>query len=165
MHSFPFQIVLLLTVAFSQIFGGVSCCCLSRLIVASLQSAQAPDSLAGGQSDADTETNPETNAPRCPRCAASKACKQSSKESDTDSAESKADSITGDRECNCSKVYLKALAQDELQTPRVYCQFLNPPVALVTSLRRGLECVYRRHEIPIRLGGLSWQAVACIWRN
>lgn len=157
MYSFPFQVFLVLTVTCSQIFAGVSCCCLPRLVASCLRSSTTTDATEVLK----PSILDKGSVSKCPRCAAVKARKQASQDNNRDSV----CSIANDVKCNCHKAWLQVLAQDEPQKLHVCHQFFIPSVPRAARFCDGLELVRFRHEIPFRLGGHSWQAIACIWRN
>ncbi len=157
MLSLPFHIVLLFAVACSQIFGGVSCCCFSRTLIAGLSAThEVASATEFGQATAKV-----LPVPRCPKCAAS----QASAVRRVNAKELQGCSVTESSDCQCSKASSSATLQFEPRTPSITMQFVATPTATRDLTRPEERAVARRHKVPIRFGGHSWQSMACIWKK
>ncbi len=149
--------VLLGAIAFSQIIGGISCCCLSKVLsTTGTQDAQAeciaPTSML---------VEREWSRPACPRCLTSRqlAVRDQGPVPDAGSV------LASDQQCDCSQVLLRAVMPDE---PRavvsVKSLFAVPfeirPARLAVQINQ-----VARGELPVRFGGHSWRSIACVWKN
>jgi len=157
MSSVTLHIILLLAVAYSQIFGGVSCCCLSRsILVGSYSSSEYPPSSEQGPASTNAPS-----VPKCPRCAASK----SSVAKSFDANGSPATSIAAGSECQCAKASSHAALQLEPRAPSVTVHFIALPPATWDLVPVEEQKAWQRHEVPFRFGGNSWQSMACVWKK
>lgn len=152
------QLVLLLAVATSQVFGGLSCCCVTREISAIL-TYRGPTGTLNGQ---ERSAASKSEAPKCPKCVASKAAngfKTKKKKSDGSC------SLGDDNHCRCVKVVSTAA----VQTESFWLSIAPPALVVSLVLWNAIPAVEadetRRYEKPIRFGGRSWQSLACIWKN
>ncbi len=157
MSSLPLHIVLLIAVAYSQIFGGVSCCCLSRLIIASLASAH--DVATVDQHGQVTQNMP--SVPKCPGCAAS----QTSAKRSVNACRSQDESVAASSDCQCTKASSSAIVQLEPRSQSSSTQSVATPTATWDLVPLAAQGVLRGHEVPIRFGGHSWQSMACVWKK
>lgn len=156
MSSLTLHIVLLFAVAYSQIFGGVSCCCRSRMIIASVSPAHEAASASHDQTPA--------NVPlvrKCPKCAAS----QPSVARSVNAKGLRDCSVEGSNECQCTKAVTSATVQLEPRSPSIAVQFYATPSATWGIVPRAERRVFQGHEVPIRFGGNTWQAIACLWKK
>ena len=156
MSSLTLHIVLLFAVAYSQIFGGVSCCCLSRTTIASLNPAHEAASANQDQTPA--------NVPlvrKCPKCAAS----QPSLARSVNTTGLRDYSVEGSNECQCTKVVSSATVQLEPRSPSIAVQFVATHSANWDIVPRAEPRVFQGYEVPIRFGGSSWQSIACVWKK
>jgi hypothetical protein len=138
MSSLSLHIVLLCAVAYSQIFGGVSCCCLSRSIWVGSQST-SESSPSSERGLASTNAPP---VPQCPRCAASKSLVE--KSSDANGVDSPG-SAAGN-ECQCAKAASHVAVQLE-------------PRAQHVSVRRTAGGARARSSAPLRR---TFLAIDCL---
>ncbi|AMV30593.1 hypothetical protein VN12_00655 [Pirellula sp. SH-Sr6A] len=149
MSSFPTSILLLIAVAFGQIFGGVSCCCLSR-------------SLLDGWASAGTSIESETAAPKCPRCAA--AAPQPCPANDPRPIPPVEGFKSNDaNQCDCVEHALEADRPSEGGTATE----TSPSWAILEDLssrtRAASSHVVQGALPPLRSHGISWQALAYKW--
>ena len=156
MSSLILHIVLLFAVAYSQIFGGVSCCCLSRMIIASLAPAQvaAPASVDHAMSNVSV-------APKCPKCAAA----QATGARNVNPEGLRSSSVSGSNECRCAKAISSATTQLEPRSPSIAVQYIATTLATWDVIPRAQRIVFQRHRIPIPFEGCSWQSIACVWKK
>lgn len=148
------QSVLLVTVVYSQVLGGISCCCLGRTLLAGVNSAES----------AASSESVETHV-KCPKCLAKAQAPR--EQAVTGSAKRLEPSVkaTESLQCNCAKHAIGALSGNEKASKSVRLVvwqyvFASP---LSTILKSSIHL--RQHEVPLRFGGHSWQAVACVWNN
>ena len=162
MFPIPLQVVLLFAVAISQIFGGISCCCLQR--------ALSPDNLAAsGATVSELFSQPDFSAVlqkqqtgKCPKCSS----RQSSPAIvvKTTSNEHRA-KICEDGHCRCVKLVNSVNIPSDPPTPN---QDSHAWVSLVLDVKPEREVLTRvlaKYEVPVRFGGRSWQSIACVWKN
>ncbi len=163
MPSPPLHLILLCAVVYSQIFGGFSCCCLSRSIVAGFPSLNR-DALPNPLQLA-TENKPAT--PKCPRCAASQTPSSQSNvaKNGFQGCSGAGDSFAGDSECRCTKASAIATVQTEPRSTSISVHCVVTLVAGSEILPFEKRKIVRRHEVPLRLGSHSWQSMACIWKK
>ncbi len=156
MSSLTPHIVLLFAVAYSQIFGGVSCCCLSRTIIASLATSHV---AASARVD---RTSPNVSlVPKCHKCAAS----QTSIGRSVNSAGLHSSSVAGSNECQCVKAICSATAQFKPQSLSIAAQYIASTLGTWDILARTQRIVFPRHKVPIPFEGCSWQSIACVWKK
>lgn len=156
MSSLTLHVVLLFAVAYSQIFGGVSCCCLSRTIIASLATAQVATPAS-----ADHAMPNASLAPNCPKCAAA----QASGARSVNSEGLRTSSVAGSNECQCAKAISSATAQHEPRSLSIAVQYFTTALTTWDVIPRAQRIVFQRHEVPIPFEGCSWQSIACVWKK
>jgi hypothetical protein len=151
--------VLLLAVSYSQVLGGVSCCCLGRSLIESISGKPLVADVAPSKSVA-------AQPSRCPKCAARPTGKPlvSAPPVTKTSSPSQVVVCRGGQ-CNCSMVDLNASGPKEpFSAPGksvgwAFIAVASPkPVAIAISS-------LGRFELPLRYGGRSWQTIACVWKN
>ncbi len=152
MSSLPIQIVLLFAVAFSQVFGGVSCCCLSQVFVAGAKSTSDVSSLTGVMTD-----NP-VDVPKCPKCAMARTSSATSK-----AQESPSGAIGQDDHCRCPKLAASVGIQIESSTPHITTAFYVAPVYVWKLTAATKLDTPQTDVVPVRFNGHSWQSVTCVW--
>ncbi len=140
--------ILLIAVAYSQIFGGVSCCCLVRFALGGNQAVAFTDS------DNALQVKPQSS--RCPRCTAS--VTQDDDKSGDDHA-----SLQNDGKCQCAK----AVAGNAIQESKTT---FDDSDLLAIAPRIGWHADLTRSTVfASRLGSVlhprrnSWQSIACVW--
>jgi hypothetical protein len=170
MLSFPLQILLLIAIAFGQVFGGVSCCCLSRSLF--------PDwTSSGPASDADlaqshtqkpstrtaaAKTTSAKTTSKCPRCSSPKpATPNSIKNSKPISGIVCKTNRSG--QCECTKYVAAAeLSSCGKTFPQTSLDW-SPLNELSSQSRVNPTRIQYRETSTSHLSGVSWQAYACIW--
>lgn len=166
MSFIPLQYVLLFAIAISQIFGGISCCCLGRTLFSSTATtAAAAIGDSCGNSSALASSNIASSPIRkCPKCSA----RQSGRTVIKDEAATRTKShsqVSDDGQCRCQKLAVSANASKDAVTVD-YQAFAYSLSALVSAPKHAVVAMeLRRFEVPIRFGGHSWQSVACVWKN
>jgi hypothetical protein len=153
--------ILLLAVAYSQVFGGVSCCCLGR----SLLETVGGKPLAAAVEDVASSKSVVAQPSRCPNCAARPT------ETAIETVRSTTKPLLShlvareDSQCNCNKVVLNASEPKvPFSVPAKSIGWASvaftPPKSVAIAISS-----FGRFEVPIRFGGRSWQSIACIWKN
>ncbi len=156
MSSLTIHIVLLFAIAYSQIMGGVSCCCLSRAVLANFAAARDVASFG------DDQAIPKTAlVAKCPRCASSKAAAVKG----VHVQQLERCCIGRGDDCQCCKVSAIAIVRAEAR----YVSFVGPFIAIPALIwgfvpREG-RVLMPGHGVPIRFGGTSWQSLAGVWRK
>lgn len=166
MSSFPVPFLLLIAVAFGQIFGGVSCCCLSRSLLDGWtpagESTESISSAQGSGARANLPGDSNTSARKCPRCAkvavTPRPPNEPSPRSPVDGCKSNDSS-----QCDCVEHFLEADRPSEggsaTETSHSWLTFGD----LSSQPRSQSRHLARITSPPLRVRGLSWQALACIW--
>ncbi len=157
MSSRFLQYVLLLAVAYSQLFGGVSCCCFFRTIlpdtVAKFDGTQEVDQIRAVQV--------KQSVPKCPRCAASR----KSTVRKVDDADFMACQVSWSHECRC----LKGLSTPAVQAKPIEfsdsVSFFSIPMSDLGAISIETRIGLLLPAAPIRFGEKSWQSIACIWNR
>ncbi len=161
MSVIPLQYVLLFAIAISQIFGGISCCCLGRTFFSSTATTGA---AAIGELSGNKSAVASSPSRKCPKCSA----RQSGRASVKDSASTRSKScsqVSDDGQCRCQKLALSANASKDAVTVD-YKAFAHSLSALVSAPKHAVVAMeLRRFGVPIRFGGHSWQSIACVWKN
>lgn len=143
--------LLLIAVAFSQILGGIACCCFVRSVIAYLPTSHAA-----------TVAEPPKFA--CPKCAA-KATKETPRKAQTLAT---AGVEFGERNqidapCGCNRSNL--IGSESSESPVLQTKSSSAVSTIVYDLK---PLSYGSHATrqciaPPPLGGHSWQSIACIW--
>lgn len=157
MSSITLHFVLLFAIAYGQIFSGVSCCCLSRSVIARFSSV--------GQA-LGADRHPQTLAktphiPKCPRCAAS----QTSVTRSLNAKGVQKCIAAGSGECQCTKATCSAGIQPKPRPWSITLPYVATSVATVDLLLCAKRWSLRGYEVPLRLGWHSWQSIACVWKK
>lgn len=166
MFSRTSHILLLFAVAYGQILGGLSCCCLPKLAVAAW-SRTFTETTATSQHCSSTTEGVDEAVPRCPRCSNEGRAKQPAND---DPRATTADGFgkrlaCGADDCRCPKLDISLGLQNDQVTKGTVIdrvELLADDLSLFTPSR---SVAADRSEIPIRFGGHSWQSVACLWKN
>ncbi len=153
MHNVAIQFVMLFAIAFSQVIGGTSCCCLSRVLAATLTPSI---SRCESTSSKDQAASAGVIA-KCPKCNASIS-------KSTAKVKGKGCSIYSGSKCDCEKSNCRAI------TPPKVTFLTSPPDFLPTTVTTYTVAKLepfrdQRDDIPIRSDGHSWQCTACTWLN
>jgi hypothetical protein len=158
MSSNPIQVILLLAIATSQIFGGISCCCLGRSIL--LHSSNPPKDVA----EVPLLASQLQGRVACPKCASSP-MRESVKSPRTQvHVAGDRTQLCGDGQCRCVKQVSTANTQNESAAVQPIGCSLVGIVAWDIS-RCVIQAPVHKFEVPVRFGGHSWQSIACVWKN
>lgn len=160
MLQFPLKLVLLLAVAMSQVFGGISCCCLGRTLFGN---RPAVEDSAIQRCEAGAKSVSKKKAVKnCPKCAGRS---RSVVWSESVKRASDRPSVDGESTCRCARIEFKASSEiepvsiqaNEKTVGTLGLSSVNPMGSRVLDARR--------FEVPVRFGGRSWQTIACVWKN
>ncbi len=163
MSPLPLQYVLLFALAYSQIFGGISCCCMGRTLFGN-------PAVVGASSNGDAaskNTTAETAKPtgKCPKCSARKPANPPTSKDASAKPATPCSTISDHGQCRCQKLVINANTQKEQLT----VDGANPiwwlPVLESMPKHEVAMIELRKFEVPIRFGGRSWQSIACVWKN
>lgn len=170
MSSLPLHLVLLCAIACSQIFGGFSCCCLARSIAAGLYIAAeaALPKQQEQEQEQEQATSSQRTAPKCPRCATGRVSAASARVATANENEVNGlqpCSLSGGGECRCVKPSSLATLQHELRYQSIPVYFIPRPIVGLEAIPCEVQGEVRRHNLPLRFGGHSWQSMACIWKK
>jgi hypothetical protein len=166
--------VLLMAVAFSQILGGVSCCCLGRSLSASFQSDSSNRVSSAVPSEA-----VKLNRVQCPKCQTQIrsehgfACPDSAPDDSASNSASNSAMVLeqglhacNDGQCNCTKLVLNASKSNSADS------IPERPIEWVYSLSLASPMFFHpsgwrisKFEAPLRFGGRCWQTIAGVWKN
>ncbi len=160
MFPFPLKFVLLVAIATSQIFGGISCCCLGKSVCAAFLGDDVPTRVGKSES----ASTPQSSS-RCPKCAARTSVRAVDEIRNRGNPHCTRTYASENNQCRCVTLTIdssnptdppsfhpdiqKAVADDPIF--KTHCRTVNPPS--------------RDYAVPIRFGGHSWQSIACVWKN
>jgi hypothetical protein len=156
MSTIPLQFVLLVAVATSQIFGGVSCCCVSRAFFG------GPAIINSSGVASDTNAVRGSRLPgKCPKCLAIESAHSVLRHNSAGNASS-CSALTDGGKCQCQKLVLHAsVSEEKAAIEREGLAWLLPSLGDIHKGELVVKCL-RRFEVPILLGGRSWQSIACV---
>lgn len=166
MSSFPISVLLLIAIAFSQIFGGVSCCCLSRSILEGWTiagvSIESGTTGTGEEKQTRAQTPAKAAAPKCPRCAAAdtppRATNKQRPSAPVDGC------LAGDsNQCDCVSQVLEADRTTESGSTTQTSHSWTTLHDLFPKRRETLSPLDRFEGPLFGSRGISWQAIACKW--
>jgi hypothetical protein len=157
MISVFFKVLLLIAVAVSQLFWGVSCCCFVKPQLDN-PSARVYKSGAAGSGD-QLRASAQTSG-SCPKC-----CAKVTKQVSSASCSKPATTISTDGDCRCAKVCLGAMTLAEPLLPKRTIAGWSIPVSDTSLPSDPVVRLQARFEVPVRFGRRTWYAIACIWRN
>jgi len=158
MSPVPLQFVLLAAIAISQIFGGVSCCCLWRSLTPSAN-ISAQDFEAS-----DCPNTPPTKKVACPKCAAKLRLQDTASTQTRTNKHREHAQVSDDGQCGCKKHV--SVAKTECETTVMQFVALSMVGMYLTFVAKSTDRnLDRMFEVPLRLGGRSWQSISCVWKN
>jgi hypothetical protein len=152
--------VLLVAVATSQVFGGISCCCLGSKLATSFKSDEV--GLTASLEESASSTKPRV---ACPRCAVRKNAPAKGEQSSRSPSRYDEFSAEDRSPCQCVKLDLAASLPGEpmsFVSDNLFCECQS----FIHGLTREVQTIsVRDYKVPDRLGGRRWQSVACVWKN
>lgn len=148
------QVVLLLAIVSSQILGGISCCCLRRSFIENLSSDFSKESA-----------RPALQQISCSKCLAkqSKPSRANGRRSSVRTSQD--ETIREGGRCSCLPIVLALTAIENLHKYAQEHILWSSTWGCAAPSRILLGAWPNKFEIPLRFGGKSWQAMACVWRN
>jgi len=169
MSPIPFQVVLLFAVATSQIFGGISCCCLGRTLFAELDTADNVTATKLASQHKFSSAPPKRQTGRCPKCSVRKSSSTASgggsEQASSGRLKNRRAKVCEDGQCLCIKHVVDACPPSSPPSLSHESYAWVSPVLNVKPDREVLACILDKHEVPVRFGGRSWQSIACLWKN
>ena len=166
MPSVLLQFILLFAVATSQIFGGISCCCLGRVVSSqrvddgsNAPSANAQESIVVAQQSRKQQTG------TCAKCSLTRAGGSPGRQADLRNQDCRETRVSEDGRCRCVKIVTCGNVRNDPNSSSPDTQIAADQDSFAKSEHAIAVLLLRRFEIPIRFGGHSWQSVNCIWVN
>lgn len=158
MSQVPIQFVLLTAIAISQVFGGVSCCCLWR-------SQNPPSSISDRESEAGNCSNAQpTKQVACPKCVAKLRLQDTVSTQTRTNKHRQHPQVSDDGQCGCKKHV--SVAKTECETTVLQFVAMSMVGMYLTLAPKSTDRILdRMFEVPLRLGGHSWQSISCVWKN
>lgn len=157
------KIFLLLAVATSQIFGGISCCCLGRVVCSAFpQDDQGPRAVQSETAESQNTRRPHSACPKCRMRTRGPVVAETSKHGEPSCNRSFA---SEDNQCRCVKPTINASNPTEPASFQFDVQFAVTDEPIAKIHRRVDKPLSRDYAVPIRFGGHSWQSIACVWKN
>jgi hypothetical protein len=161
--------MLLLAIAYSQILGGITCCCLVRSIsgrIAILNNVSNSEPNSCAVSDSDVAEKPTSF--RCPKCAA----RSNAQTSDTPVVAAKDSSKSNgvsefDAPCSCSKFHFVGNECSEPPTLKFKNGGADWVAPLLPSHSAHILQVRNQYGSPPLLlpSKHSWQSLVCVWNH
>lgn len=160
MSTLTLKIVLLFAVVSSQLFGGISCCCLGRFLseTAGTASDVSTHSSSGGAPQGE-DSQPVKRCPKCSRGSTNRG------EIGSHSRKQPSAKICDGEQCRCAKLAVNATPPKDPLTKVIDHPLWVPPTESLVTGRDSTLVDLRKYEVPIRFGGRSWQSIACVWKN
>jgi hypothetical protein len=161
--------LLLLAIAFSQIFGGIACCCFMRTVsvhIGGLYGASIFDTTISAVNEQNVVVK-SVDSP-CPKCVA-QAKKSTDKKADLTSKDivKVNEPAAIDAPCSCSKYLCVSSDQNELPSINTKiggAQWIAAEFPRQSTTNRPLTIQSGLPPLLV-LGKHSWQSLACIWKN
>ncbi len=163
MYPLLLKISLLFAVATSQIFGGISCCCLGRAVCSVFLHDDA-DSQAV-QSDAEGRATTKRPSSSCPKCRTRTSGPVVVETSEHGKPSCNRSFASEDNQCRCVKPTINASNPTEPASFQFDAQFAVADEPIGKIHRKVDKPLSRDYAVPIRFGGHSWQSIACVWKN
>lgn len=160
------HIFLLFAVAYGQILGGISCCCLPKVAIAAWSKAFTAPAASSQHCTTRTEGTEEA-IPRCPRCSNKAPARQAvTGDQTTVAADGFGSRLTCQADdCRCPKLDIGLGLQKDQVTKGTEIDRIESLADDLLLLTQSRSVSADRSDIPIRFGGHSWQSVACLWKN
>jgi len=162
MSTIPLQFVLLIAVATSHIFGGVSCCCLGRTLFADLLTVSNTTATELALQKEFSWVRQKQQTGKCQKCLARKSSPTATEKIASNRLHDHRAKVCQDGECRCVKLAVKA------SSPPLLSHDSHAWVSLALGVnpeREVLTHILANYDVPIRFGGRSWQSIACVWKN
>jgi hypothetical protein len=160
----PLKFVLLIAIATSQIFGGISCCCLGKSVCSAFLDNHTPARV--DESDSVQSVSTPQSSSRCPNCAARTSVRAVVETRNNGNSHCNQTYATEDNQCRCVKLNINSSNPTDPPSfhPDVQNAVAHDPFA---NAHREIDSLLlnRDYAVPIRFGGNSWQSIACVWNN
>jgi len=165
MFLIPLQFVLLFAVATSQIFGGISCCCLGRTLFADMLAVKRSTATELASQHEFSSELQERQTGKCPKCSARKSSPAALEQSTSNPLHDRRDKVCEDSQCRCVKHFVNASTPNDPPFLSHDSDAWLIPFPDVKPEREVLTLILAKFEVPARFGGHSWQSIACVWNN
>jgi len=169
MSLIPLQFVLLFAVATSQIFGGISCCCLGRTLFADLPAVSNASSTEFVWQNESSSVLQSLQTGKCPNCSVKKSSPAASEQKHEHASSNKIHDqrakFCGNDQCGCVKLFVNASTLTNPSSLSYDSHAWLSPVLDVNPQRQAFALVSPKFDVPVRFGGRSWQSIACLWNN
>lgn len=163
MSLISLKYVLLFALAYSQIFGGISCCCLGRTLFSIPAVVDA--SSVGDETSKNKAAETASPTGKCPKCSARKSTERLTSKDASTNRETPCSTISDDGQCRCQKLVINSSTPNEPSTVDNANHTWWLPVLGSAPKHEVAMPELRKFEVPIRFGGRSWQSIACVWKN
>jgi len=169
MFLIPLQFVLLFAVATSQIFGGISCCCLGRTLFADLFTVSNASATGFASQNESSSVIQTRQTGKCPHCSVRKSSPAASEPKSEQLSANKIHNhrakFCGNDQCGCAKLVVNASTPSNPPSLSYDSHAWLSPVLDVNPQRQAFALVSPKFDVPVRFGGRSWQSIACLWNN
>jgi hypothetical protein len=162
MFQFPLQIVLLFAVSISQIFGGISCCCLGKGLFG--DSPSASEVVVRDLESGSKSVSTPKPVGKCPKCSGRRAERSTAKDESSRTSQNQS-KVCEDSQCRCVKLIVNAKTEVEPVSIHGNEKAWSSSVVVPMPLLVLANFELRKFEVPVRFGGRSWQTIACVWKN
>lgn len=163
MNSSPLKLVLLFAIAISQIFGGISCCCLGKAVCSAFRGEDAAMRVVRSDS-VESASKPQSSS-RCPKCAARTSVRAVVEIRNNGNPHCNRTYASENNQCRCVKLTINSSNPTDAPSfhPDVQNAVAHDPIS--NTHGRIDNPPSRNYAVPIRFGGHSWQSIACVWKN
>jgi len=165
MSLIPFRVILLFAVATSQIFGGISCCCLQRTLFADIHTGSRSTAYEHAAQSELSSVPQKQQTGKCPKCSARKSSPAIAVKTSSNQRRDHRAKVCEDGQCRCIKLVISANTPSDPPSPNHDSLAWVSLVLDVKPEREVLTRISSNFEVPVRFGGRSWQSIACVWKN
>ena len=162
MSRIPLKIVLLFAVATSQIFGGISCCCVGRTFFADLLKF---NNVTTTKFSSPNSVAQKRQIGKCPKCSVRKSSPAVAVQTSSNQRSAHRTKVCEGGKCKCVKLVVSANTPCDPPAPNHDSHAWVDSILDVKPEREVLTGSSAKYEVPVRFGGCSWQSIACVWKN
>jgi len=165
MSLIPLKAVLLFAVAISQIFGGISCCCLGRTFFADLLTVNSVTANKLASPNELSSVPQKRKIAKCPKCSVRKSSPAAAAKTSSNQRHDHRARVCEGGKCQCVKLIVSTNTPSDSPTPNHDSHAWVDAVLAEKPEREVLTRSFAKYEVPVRFGGRSWQSIACLWKN
>lgn len=165
MFPIALPVVLLFAVATSQIFGGISCCCLGRTPFAEMLTVNNATATEIAPQHEFFSVTQKRKTGKCPKCSVRKSSPAASEQTSSNKLHHYRAKVCEGGQCGCIKPVVNASTPSDPPPLNHDSHVWVSSVLDVKPEREVVAHISPRFEVPIRFGGRSWQSIACVWKN